>query len=395
MTILDEAMAIKDQTIRMRRDFHQHPELGLEEYRIAEIVAKTLIGLGMDVTTGVAKTGVVGLLHGESESPVLLLRFDMDALPIQEETGAAYASKNPGKMHACGHDSHVAVGLSVAKLLVSHREALKGTVKFVFQPAEEGAGGAALMVKEGVLQDPKPDYALAMHVWNDHPVGWYALTPGPVMADGHIFSVKITGKGAHAASPHLSVDPVVCAAQMITALQTITSRNVPPMKSAVLSVCMIMAGTAFNIIPQEASFSGTFRTFEPEVLDKIIKRFYEIINHTAEGMNCQAEISIERVTFPIVNNPELAKLMSDVVKHIDPDSKIDLTFQTMGSEDFSYLMQDIPGCFMLVGSANHEKGLDYGHHHPKFDIDESCLPYAVAVMAQGAMTILEKDPKPA
>ncbi len=390
MSMLDEAFALKDYTVERRRDFHRHPELGFEETRTAKIVAETLQDLGLDVTTGVAGTGVVGLLRGAAESPVLLLRFDMDALPIQEETGAVYASENPGKMHACGHDSHVAVGLSVAKLLAKRREELQGTIKFVFQPAEEGGGGAEKMVQEGVLEDPKPDYSLAMHVWNDKTVGWYALNPGPMMAGAEIFSVKVTGKGGHGASPHKTVDPVVAVAQMVTALQSITSRNIDPLESAVVSVCTVNAGSAFNVIPQEANFSGTIRTFKPEVYEIVEQRFNEIVDGIAGAMGCEAEIQIKRMTFPVSNDPKLVAMMSEVVKEIDADAIVDSAHQTMGSEDFSFMMQDIPGCFVMVGSANHEMGLDYGHHHPKFDIDEACLPYAVALMAKGAVEILAR-----
>jgi amidohydrolase len=388
--MLDEAFALKDYTIERRRDFHRHPELGFEETRTAKIVSETLVDLGLDVTTGVAGTGVVGLLKGVAESPVLLLRFDMDALPIQEETGADYASENSGKMHACGHDSHVAVGLSVAKLLAKHQAELQGTIKFAFQPAEEGGGGAKKMVDQGILDKPKVDYSMAMHVWNDKPVGWYALNPGPMMAGAEIFSVKVTGKGGHGAAPHQSVDPIVAVAQIITALQTINSRNINPLESAVVSVCTVNSGSAFNIIPQEVDFTGTIRTFKPEVYQTVEKRFYEIVEGMAESMGCEAEIQIERMTFPVRNDPELLALMTEVVKEIDPDGIIDSAHKTMGSEDFSFMMQDIPGCFVMVGSANHEKGLDYGHHHPKFDIDEACLPYAVALMAQGAVEILKQ-----
>jgi amidohydrolase len=393
MTFLEEALAIKDETIALRRDFHRHPELGFEETRTAGIVARYLKDLGLSVTTGVAETGVIGLLQGQSTGPNLLLRFDMDALPIQEETGAEYASGIPGVMHACGHDSHVAVGLSVAKLLAAHREELPGTVKFVFQPAEEGGGGAERMVEAGVLEDPKPDYAMGMHVWNEKPVGWYALNPGPMMAGAEFFSVKITGKGGHGAAPHKSVDPVVAAAQIITALQTIAARNINPLDSAVISVCTVDAGTAFNIIPQEAVFSGTIRTFKPEVFEIVKGRFEEIINRIAAAMGCQAEVSMERVTLPVTNDPDLVALMADVVKEVDPDAEIDSTLQTMGSEDFSFMMDELPGCFVMVGSANPAKGLNYGHHHPKFDIDEACLPQAVAIIAQGAMAVLKRDPK--
>ena len=393
MSFLDEALAIKDEIIDLRRDFHCHPELGFEEKRTAGIVAQRLNDLGLQVMTGVAETGVVGILRGQAAKPVILLRFDMDALPIQEETGADYASETPGRMHACGHDSHVAVGLSVAKLLAAHQDEIPGTIKFVFQPAEEGGGGAQRMVKAGVLEDPRPDYSMAMHVWNEKPVGWYALTPGPIMAGAQIFTVKVTGKGGHGAAPHQSVDPVVAAAQIITGLQTITSRNIHPLDSAVVSVCTIQAGTAFNIIPQEATLSGTIRTFKPEVFETVKARFEMIVNHIAEAMGCQAEITMEQVTLPVTNDPDLVALMGDVVRKLDPNAIIDQSHQTMGSEDFSFMMDELPGCFVSVGSANPEKGLDYGHHHPKFDIDETCLPQAVSIIAEGALQILKNDPK--
>jgi len=261
----------------------------------------------------------------------------------------------------------------------------------VFQPAEEGGGGAMQMVAEGVLEDPKPDYVLGMHVWNEMPVGLYALTPGPIMAGAEVFTVKITGKGGHGAAPHNTVDPVVAAAQIIAALQTITSRNVNPLESAVVSVCTIDAGSAFNIIPQEATFTGTIRTFKPAVFNTVTERFTALINHIAAAMDCNAEITMEKVTYPVTNDPKLAALMAKVTREVDPDAKIDLSHQTMGSEDFSFFIQDIPGCFMMVGSANPEKGLDYGHHHPKFNIDEACLPYAVAIIAQSAVAVLHGD----
>jgi len=391
MSIHEDALALKDYTVELRRDFHHHPELGFEEVRTAKIVAETLREFGLDVTTGVAETGVVGILEGAAKSPVLLLRFDMDALPIMEETGAPYASEIPGKMHACGHDCHVAVGLSVAKLLAARRDELQGTVKFVFQPAEEGGGGARKMVEAGILENPKPDYALAMHVWNDKPVGWYELKPGPIMAGAHIFSVKITGKGGHGASPHQCVDPIVAAAQIITALQSIPSRNVSPLESAVISVCTVEAGSAFNIIPQEVHFSGTIRTFKPEVLQTVKSRFDQVVETIAESMGCEAEITMEQVTYPVSNDPDLTALMTDEVREINPDAMVDATFQTMGSEDFSFMIQDIPGCFVMVGSANHEKGLDYSHHHPKFNVDEACLPNAVGLIAKGALRILSQE----
>jgi len=388
MTFLEAALSINEETIARRRDLHRHPELGFKEYRTSQIVAETLTSLGLDVTTGIAETGVIGILHGQAESPVLLLRFDMDALPIQEETGAPYASQEPGRMHACGHDCHTAVGLSVAKLLAAQREQITGTIKFVFQPAEELDGGAARMIAEGVLENPQPDFVMGMHVWNERPVGWYGLTPGPSMAGADIFTVKVTGKGGHGAQPHVTADPIIAVAHIVTALQTIVARNVNPLESAVVSVCQVSAGTANNIIPQEAVFAGTLRAFRPETARLVKERFYTLIEDLAGAMGCQAEIDFLKVTEPVINDPALAAVMAETAAEVDPNAVIDTTFQTMGGEDFSLMMQAAPGCFMMVGSANPERGLDYGHHHPKFDIDEACLPYAVAIMAQGALKVL-------
>jgi amidohydrolase len=389
MTFIEDALAMVDDTVATRRDLHRHPELAYKEVRTAQIVADTLTELGMDVTTGIAETGVIGMLPGAAEKPVLMLRFDMDALPIQEETGTAYTSQNPGVMHACGHDCHTAVGLSVARLLATRREQLPGTIKFVFQPAEELDGGAARMIAEGVLTNPTPDFVMGMHVWNERPVGWYGLTPGPSMAGADVFTVRVTGKGGHGAQPHMTRDPIMAVAHIVTALQSITARNVDPLDSTVVSVCQVHAGTANNIIPQEAVFTGTLRAFKPEVFKNVRERFCTLIEEIARAMGCQAEIDLIKVTEPVINDPEIAAMLAEVALTINPDAKIDAGFKTMGGEDFSLMMQTIPGCFMMVGSANPEKGLDYGHHHPKFDIDEACLPYAVAILAQGTVRLLE------
>ncbi|NLN70242.1 MAG: amidohydrolase [Chloroflexi bacterium] len=393
MTLLERAFALRDETIARRRDFHQHPELAFNEVRTAQIVADELRNLGLEVTTGIAETGVIGLLHGAAKTPVLGLRFDMDALPIQEETGASYASLVPGKMHACGHDCHTAVGLSVAKLLAEKKDELQGTIKFIFQPAEEMDGGAARMIAEGALENPSLDYILGLHVWNELQLGWYGLTPGPTMAASEIFNVKLSGKGGHGAQPHVTRDPILAAAHIITALQSIVSRNINPLDTAVVSVCQVEAGTANNIIPQEALLTGTLRAFKPEVMTTVIERFKTIITEIAGTMGCQAEIELIKVTEPVINDPVLAELMTEVVLELQPDAKIKTDLQTMGGEDFSLMMQKAPGCFMMVGSANPARDLDYGHHHPKFDVDEACLPYAVAVMAQSALRVLEQRPK--
>jgi len=390
MDLLAEARSLFTYTQSFRRDFHRHPEIGFEETRTAGIVAGELKELGLDVKAGIGKTGVVGLLKGTRDKPVLLLRFDMDALPIIEETGAEYASQNHGKMHACGHDSHTAVGLTLAKILSAHREELPGVVKFVFQPAEEGQGGAVAMIKDGVLREPVPDYAMAMHVWNEKPVGWFGISAGPVMAGADIFNFKVVGKGGHGAAPHLSVDPVLATAQIITALQGIVSRNVAPLESAVVSVTHVEGGNAFNTIPPYVNAEGTIRTFTPQVHERVVKRFKETVEGIAEAMGCEVEISIKEITFPVINDKKLSALIVNLARTTLTGPVVETSFRTMGSEDMSFLMQDIPGCFIFIGSANQEKGFTYGHHHPKFDIDETCLPEAIALLAQGSIDILNQ-----
>lgn len=385
---LQEANQLFEYTVGLRRDFHMHPELGFQEVRTAGIVARELKSLGLEVTTGVAETGVVAMLEGAQPGPVVLLRFDMDALPIQEETGAEYASQNPGVMHACGHDGHTAVGLTAARLLYAHRHELHGSVKLVFQPAEEGLGGAARMIHEGVLDNPRPDAALALHVWNDKPLGWIGVTPGPVMAAAETFKIVVTGKGGHGAAPHLAVDPVLAASQIVVALQSIVSRNVPPLETAVVTVAAIHGGQAFNVIPPMVEMKGTIRSFNPEVRARVLERFEQIVQGTAQAFGCQAQIENSFLTPAVVNDPQITSRVQSLVGKVLPEATLDTNERTMGSEDMAYILQGVPGCFIFIGSANAEKHLDAPHHHPRFDFDERALPRAAALIAAAAADYL-------
>lgn len=382
-------------TQALRRDFHIHPELGFNEIRTGGIVAKELEALGLEVTKGVGKTGVVGLMEGSKPGPTILLRFDMDALPITEETGAEYASTNSGVMHACGHDGHTAIGLTVAKILNEHRDGLKGNIKFCFQPSEEGTngeevGGALMMLRDGVLESPKVEKTLSLHLWNDKPLGWVHVAKGPVMAGAELFTVKLTGKGGHGAAPDTTVDPVVCAAHITTALQTIVSRNVPALKPAVVSVTSIHAGTAFNIIPQTAELNGTIRTFDPAVRKLVLERFEQVVTGIASSMGCESEIAIKQVTAPVINDVEVADSVYRSMRSVFPDIEIaDSAYLTMGAEDMGYMQEKVDGCYFFVGSANDEKNLNYNHHHPKFDFDEQALINGVALMATAAADLLK------
>lgn len=386
--LLAESQELFEYSQSLRRDFHQHPELGFQEFRTSGVVVRELSALGLELTAGVAKTGVVGLIEGARPGPVVMLRFDMDALPIVEENQAGYASLTPGVMHACGHDGHTAIGLTVAHLLHAHRDQLSGTVKLVFQPAEEGLGGAEGMIENGVLEHPKPDIALGLHLWNDKPVGWLGITAGAAMASSDIFQVKITGKGGHGAIPNLAVDPVLAAAQIITALQSIVSRNVSPTQTAVVSVTAVQGGGAFNVIPQNVELKGTLRTFDPGVRLVVVKRFEEIIHQTASAMGCQAEIQLQMLTPALVNDVEVSARVHQVARKLFPEDNIEREYKTMGAEDMAFFLEKVPGCFIFVGSANHELGLDAPHHHPRFDVDENALSRGAALLAAVTMEFL-------
>ena len=387
---LKEAQELFKYTQSMRRDFHIHPELGFHEVRTAGIVAKELTNLGLEVHTGVGGTGVVAILEGTRPGPVVLVRADMDALPIIEETGAPYASQNLGVMHACGHDGHTGILLTVARMLNNHQNELAGTVKFMFQPAEEGMGGAEAMIDAGILASPKVDIALALHVWNEKPVGWIGIANGPAMAGAEIFNIKIRGNGGHGAAPHLAVDPILASAQVITALQGIVARNVPPLQTAVVSVCKIHAGETFNVIPPAVEMTGTIRTFEPAVRLLVLDRFNKTIRSVAEAMGCEADIDIQRLTPATINQSEVSAQVTSVARRVFPDADVDgANFITMGSEDFAFVLEKVPGCFFFIGSANHEKGLDASHHHPKFDIDETSKPIGAALMTATVMDLLK------
>jgi len=386
--LLQEARNLFEYTRDLRRDFHRFPEIGFQERRTAGIVASELSGLGVELRTGIAETGVVALIEGSQRGPVVLLRFDMDALPIQEQTGAEYASQNAGLMHACGHDGHVAIGLSVARLLQASRADWKGTVKLVFQPAEEGLGGAKRMVEAGILEDPAPDVAFGLHLWNERPVGWLGITPGATMSAAEIFKIRLTGKGGHGAAPHLAVDPVLAAAQIVTGLQSIVARNVAPLHTAVVSVTTIHGGEAFNVIPAQVEMQGTIRTFEPQVRQRTLARFNQIVQGVAAAFECEAAIQMTSISPAVVNDATVTQQVCEIARRLLPERQISMDERTMGSEDMSYILEQVPGCYIFVGSANPALGLDAAHHHPRFDFDEQVLPEAVALLLACARSYL-------
>jgi amidohydrolase len=379
---------INDQIINWRRDFHQHPELGFEERRTAGIVADVLRSLDFEVKTGIAETGVTGLLQGGKPGPTAMLRVDMDALPIQEDTGLEFASTNPGVMHACGHDGHMSIGLGVATVLAQHRTELAGQVKFVFQPAEEGLGGAERMLEEGVLVDPAPDFALGVHLWNTEPFGWLGIDSGARMAAADILEIEVTGKGGHGAVPHLAHDPIVATAHIITTLQTIVSRNVDSQKSAVVTLAEIHAGETFNVIPESVRLSGTVRSFDPQVRQSILDRIDQITQQVGEALNCQTKVKITPLTPALVNDPEITQKVKALAQSLFPEADTSTKQPIMGSEDMALFMEKVPGCYIFVGSSNPEQGLDASHHNPRFSFDERTLSVAVDLLSNALWELL-------
>jgi len=376
------------ELVETRRDFHAHPELAYEEVRTSGIVAERLRALGLEVRTGVGKTGVVATIQGGKPGKTVMLRADMDALPIQEANDVPYRSQNDGKMHACGHDCHTSILLGITKALYNDKADLPGQIKLCFQPAEEGGAGGDAMIRDGVLKDPRPDAAFGLHVWQDLDLGKVGITTGAFMAAVDEFSVTIKGKGAHAAMPHFGVDPVVCAAHMATALQSIVSRNITPFGEGVLSITQIHGGTAFNIIPDHAIMNGTVRTFDAEIRALIESRFMNVVKGIAESFGCTVEIQYDKQHRATVNDADMAALAREAAAEVVGAENIVTDLRTMGGEDFSSFAAEVPACFIAIGSRNEKRGLIHEHHHPRFDVDEGCLEVGAEVMLRCARKFL-------
>lgn len=381
----NKAQALREEAVAIRRDLHQHPELGFQEVRTAGIVAEYLAGLGLSVETGVGKTGVVGVVQGEAEGPCILIRTDMDALPIHEENDVPYASTVPGVMHACGHDGHTAIGLMAARLLSESSNELRGRFVFVFQPAEEGLGGAQAMVDDGLLTRYKPDSAIALHLWNNEDLGKVAVTPGPVLASSDIFRITLSGRGGHGAMPHLADDVITAACQVQVAIQAIVSRALDPMKTAVVSTGSIQAGEAPNVLPPRADLAGTIRTFDRDIRNRVVKRLEEITHGVATAYDIEHRLSIEGGTPTTVNDSEITEKVQEVAAHMFGIENMKTDFRMMPSEDMAVILQKIPGCYMFLGSAAPDRGLDYSHHHPRFNFDEDALPLGAELLTRAAV----------
>lgn len=392
--LVDVAVAqVQDTIIRLREHIHQYPELGNREFNTAALVADHLRALGFDeVRTGVAHTGVVGLLKGGRPGPVVAVRADMDALPVTEDTPypfkstvrTTYLGQEVGVMHACGHDIHVAVQLGVASVLASMRDELPGTVKFIFQPAEEGPppgedGGARMMVAEGVLTDPAPSAIFGLHSFAEMEVGKVGFSVGPALAAVDHFKIKVVGKQSHGAAPHLSVDPVVMAAQAVAAFQTIRSRNLSPLEPSVITVGIVRGGTRFNIIPDVVEMEGTVRTYNPDVRDAVERRMGEILEGITAAGGGSYELDYDRGTPATINDPALAaQMLPTLVDLLGEQNVLDLE-PTMGGEDFAYFANEVPGFFFRLGQVV-PGGSSGGHHTPDFQADNSAVPVGIRAM---------------
>lgn len=390
--ILDKSEKIKDELIKIRRDIHSHPEIGLQENRTSKIVSEKIRELGLKVETNIGVTGVVGTLEGKKPDKTILLRADMDCLKMSELNEVEYKSKYDGFMHACGHDAHTTWLIGAAMILSDYKEQLHGNVKFLFQPAEETEGGAKRMIKEGVLKNPAVYAAIGAHVWPLIESGKIGIKTGSMMAALNNFKIKIQGKGGHGAEPHQCIDPIAVSCQIYMALQTIISRKKDPIEPAVISVGEFHAGSAHNVIPNEVIMTGTVRTTTHDLRNRMPQMIEGIVKGITDAHGATYEFEYKEDYSPVINDGEIVKLVEKGGRYIlGEDNVVKLENPTMGGEDFAYFQQEIPGAFFVVGTRNTEKGIDKPLHNPYFDIDEDILHKASAVFAACVLEYLGKD----
>ncbi|AFY58884.1 amidohydrolase [Rivularia sp. PCC 7116] len=378
--------SLHPRIIEWRRIIHQKPELAFKEELTSKFISQKLQEWGIEHQTGIAETGVVAIIKGSKKGEsnrVLAIRADMDALPVSELNEVSYKSQHDGIMHACGHDGHTAIALGTAYYLQQHRDIFTGTVKIIFQPAEEGPGGAKPMIEAGVLKNPDVDAIIGLHLWNNLPLGTIGVRSGALMAAVESFRCTILGKGGHGAMPHQTVDSVVVAAQVVNALQTIVSRNVSPIDSAVVTVGELHAGTKGNIIADTARMSGTVRYFDPDFEGFIQERVKQIIAGICQINGASYDLEYWGLYPPTINNQEMAELVRSVAQEVvETPLGVVPECQTMGGEDMSYFLQEVPGCYFFLGSANPQKDLAYPHHHPRFNFDETALAMGVEMFVR-------------
>ena len=367
----------RNELVAIRRELHRHPEVGFAERRTSAYVAERMTAAGLEVRP-MAITGLVATLRGGRPGPTALVRAELDALPIHETTGVAYRSQNDGVMHACGHDAHMAVAMVVAERLAAMREDVRGTIKFAFQPAEELAGGAKQMIEEGALENPTVDRSIALHVWPGLPAGSLGVASGAFWAAVDDLTFTVHGRSGHGAMPDQTIDAVVVAAQIVTALQTVVSRTRSPFAPAVLSIGSIQGGTAWNIIADRVEMRGTLRTFDAAVRERLLGQLTRIAHGIAESMEATCEVEDRYGAPPVVNDPTMASLVWEAVAPVIGEENVSVAESSGTGDDFAYFAQGTPGCLFTVGSANAAMGLDKARHNSDFDIDEHCLPVAAA-----------------
>jgi amidohydrolase len=378
-TSISVSPAVLQDVIEIRRNIHAHPELGFEEVRTAGLVADRLARLGYEVRTKIAQTGVIGILRTGRPGRTVLLRADMDALPIQEESQLPFASTIAGKMHACGHDGHVAILLGAAGLIMERRDALCGTIVLCFQPAEEGKGGAAAMIAEGILDDPHVDVVYGLHLWSQHAPGVVLTRPGPMMAASDTIELTIRGKGGHGAQPDHTIDPIATAAQFVTSVQTVVSRKVDPLEPAVVTIGSFHAGTAPNVIPEDAVLQGTVRTFNEDLRDEMPGKIETVLAGCCASANATYEFAYIR-RYPVTsNNADEAGYLKELAAATLGHDRVGEQPKIMGAEDFSFMLARRPGCFFFVGAKLDPK-VDAPHHSPKFVVDERSFESGVKMM---------------
>ena len=374
--LLDQAAGIQ----ALRRDIHAHPELCFEEQRTSDLIARQLADWGIEVHRGLGTTGLVGVIKGrQSGTKAIGLRADMDALPVTEQNKFAHASRHPGRMHACGHDGHVAMLMAAAQHLAARRD-FAGTVYLVFQPAEEGGGGAREMMKDGLFERFPMDAIFGMHNWPNMKAGQFAINAGPCFASSNEFSITVIGKGCHAAMPHLGLDPMPVACQLVQAFQTILTRSLRPIETGVISVTMIEAGVATNVVPERVTMQGTVRTFTTDALDLIERRMREICEHVPAGFGCTAEFEFHRNYPPTVNHAAETEFVREVMREVVGAHNVQEFEPTMGAEDFSFFLQKKPGAYFVIGNgdgAHREGGHGLGPcmlHNPSYDFNDKLIP---------------------
>ncbi len=392
MNIKKKILSLKDELIELRRDFHKYPELGFEEHRTSEIVANYLEGCGLDVKRGIAKTGVVALLKGNAQGPTLLLRADMDALPIQEENEISYKSINNGVMHACGHDGHTAMLLVAAKILSGYREKIKGNIKFVFQPNEE-VGGAKVMVEEGILEDPQVDAAMGLHLWTPIESGKIGVTNGPITATLDVFNLKIKGKGGHTGYPEKAVDPIIASANIIQTIQTIQTREISTLKPTIIMFTKIKSGVKSNIIPGEVSLEGTIRYFYKEGVkneEKLKKSFERIVEAICKAYRTKYKLKFYNENQSVINDLNMTRLVRSTAEKVLGNIDRIIPYMSTAGEDFSEFAERVPSVFYFVGAGNKEKKSCYPHHNPRFNIDEDAMLIGVEMHVRSALEFFNK-----